>query len=166
VLCEACVEIRENEKSVAKKTESLHRPEPLAVTMDDEDEGKKPARKKGPKPEVIQVSIIAICAVVLIARATLFGGSNDQPVDTNQENLAQMQMLSSLAQCMVLFQQIGESLAAGDLPDRNTTCPGSNQPPVIRQTADDVLVEHPEPDLFGYAGIVVSRSNPVPRIVQ
>lgn len=166
VLCESCVEVREHEKTVAAKTEELERSEPVAVEPQYDEAIVKSARKKETNWQVVQICIIAICADILIARAVFFDGSNTPAVEGDPEELAQIQMLSSLAQCMVLFQQIGESLVAGQLPDPSTSCPGSSQPIIITETADDVLIEHPEPEQLGYSGLIVSRSNPIPQILQ
>ncbi len=165
VLCEPCTEVREHEKTVATKAEELERPDPVPVQAEYDEALIESARKKETNWQIVQIGIIALCAIILIARAFLLSG-DEQPVEINAEEQAQMQILSSLAQCMVLFQQIGESLTAGETPDPATTCPGSNLPIIITETSDDVLVEHPEPDVYGYAGIVVSRSDPAPRIIQ
>ncbi|MEQ8314786.1 MAG: hypothetical protein RL839_04940 [Gammaproteobacteria bacterium] len=165
VLCEACVEVREAEKAVASKSRDFERPKPVAMTTDNGEDEHRQKRKKGYNSAAIQLVVIGVCAVVLATRFIFFTSESDT-ADAGSESLAQVQMLSSLAQCLVQFQQIGEDLVAGDLPEPTTTCPGSALPLIVTETADDVIVEHPEPAVFGYTEILVSRSNPVPQMTQ
>ena len=70
--------------------------------------------------------------------------------------------LINLAQCMMTFQKIGTGLAAGEEPDTSLLCPDSLQPNRVTRRGDNVIVEHPQPEYYGYTSLSVSRSNPVP----
>jgi hypothetical protein len=165
VLCEGCVEVREAEKAVASKSREFERPEPVAMTTDNGEDEHRQKHKKSDNSTAMQLGVIGVCVVVLAARFIFFVSDGDT-ADAGTESLAQIQTLSSLAQCLVQFQQIGQGLVAGDLPEPTITCPGSTLPLVVTETADDVIVEHPEPEMFGYSEIFVSRSNPVPQMTQ
>lgn len=165
VLCEACVEVREAEKAVASRSQAFERPDPVAMTTDNGDDEQRGKRKKNDNSVAINLAVMSVCAAVLAARFIFFSIDSDT-AEAGAENLVQIQMLSSLAQCLVQLQQIGAGLVAGDLPEPTTTCPGSSLPLIVTETADDVIVEHPEPAIFGYTEIYVSRSNPVPQMTQ
>lgn len=164
VLCEPCQEVRETEKTVAVRKQQLEKPQTVTVEPEYDEAVLQAGRKKETNWVAVQLSIIGVCAVVVILRFVVFPPGN-QATDAGNDNLAQIQMLSSLAQCMVQFRQIGESLVAGELPPPNTTCPGSSLSLIVRQTADDVIVSHPQPSIYGYGALTVSRSNPVPQLV-
>ena len=79
----------------------------------------------------------------------------------------QIQTLSSLGQCLSIFQEVSETLIAGETLDPLLACPdSSNQPLIVRNTGDDIVVSHPAPENLGYSEISVSRSDPNPRLIQ
>ncbi|MCG8413153.1 MAG: hypothetical protein MI746_02940 [Pseudomonadales bacterium] len=166
VLCEPCVEIRENEKAVAAQTQKLEQPEPESVAQEYDEELLKAAKKDSVGP-ILQVLTIASCAVILIARALFFSGPDAQPPPaTSPEEVAQLQTLTSLAECMFVFQGVSEALVAGTAIDPLTACPDTPAPLVVRQTDDDIIISHPRPENLGYSEISISRSNPVPRLIE
>lgn len=166
VLCEPCVEIRENEKAVAAQTEKLEKPEPETVAQEYDEEILKAAAKKDTFGPVLQMSTIGVCAAILITRALFFSEEAQPPPPASPEEAAQLQTLTSLAQCMFVFQGVSEALIAGTPVDPLTACPDTPAPLIVRETDDDVIISHPRPQNLGYSEISISRSNPVPRLVE
>lgn len=164
VLCETCQEVREAENTVATRTRELERPEPVAATPEYDEAVLQSARKKETSWVAVQLGIIAVCVVILILRLIVFPPGNPSG-GTSADNFAQVQALSSLAQCLVQFQQIGESLVAGETLPEEITCPGSSLPMVVTETGTDIIVHHPQPSIFGYSQLSVSRSNPDPELL-
>ena len=160
VLCEKCVEIVETQRKVEAEAARHEKPdEPTLIETPDEEVPAGPARKES-NPVVWQIGIIGLCGVIVIARATIFAPQTQPPADAPSQALELS--LMGLAQCLVTFQQIGSSLAAGETPDPGLVCSDSPQPNRVLETADDIIIEHPNPTYYGYARLFVSRSNPVP----
>ena len=159
VLCEKCVEIRETERTVAVEAARHEQPdEPAIVETPEEEMAAGPAHKER-NPAVLQVTVIAICAVIVIARSTVFA---PQQTAVDPQLQALEFSLIALAECMVTFQQIGESLAAGERPDPTLRCADSPQPNRVIESGDNLIVEHPQPEYYGYSSLSVSRRNPAP----
>lgn len=159
VLCEKCVEIRETERKVAAEAARHTQPDEPAIAETPAEEMAAGPTKKERNPAVLQVTVIAICAVIVIARSTVFA-PQQTPVDPQLQALEFN--LISLAECMVTFQQIGERLAAGERPDPTMRCSDSSQPNRVIESADNLIVEHPQPEYYGYSSLSVSRLNPAP----
>lgn len=168
VLCEPCVEIRENERVVAAETQKLDQPEPDASLQEyDESIIEAAKKKKGLNKELLQILTIAACGLILGVRLVFFSGPAGNVPAVTPEAALQIQTLSSLGECLAVFATVSESLMAGEPLDPLISCPdSSNQPLIVRETADDLIVSHPAPENLGYSEISVSRSNPDPRLVQ
>lgn len=169
VFCESCLEIHETQKAVTAKSQRLERPEPsAAITEYDEDLLEK-AKRRDDNGVKLQLAVIGICAVIMIVRLLFFGGPLGSGPDPNAqlsaEAQAQIQRITRMAECLAMLQEIGQTLAAGERPAAGVTCPNSLQPLVVRETADDIIVRVPQPELYGYADILVSRQDPNPRLV-
>lgn len=166
VLCEPCVEIRENERAVAAQTQKLDQPEPETIAQEYDEKILEAAKKKKSNSAVWQIGIILCCGVILATRLVFFSNPAANAPDISPEVALQIQTLSSLGECLLVFQGVSEALSAGQAIDPLTSCPDSNQPLIVRDTGDDVIVFHPAPENLGYAEISVSRSNPEPNLVQ
>jgi hypothetical protein len=84
----------------------------------------------------------------------------------DNEFAAREQQMSSLAQCLIVFRQIGVRLAAGEDPQPTMTCPDNLGPNRVRRTGDDIIVSHPAPQNYGFSRIEVSRRDPEPRLID
>ena len=169
VFCESCLEIHENQKAVTAKSESLDRPKPgPAITEYDEDLLEK-AKRRDDNGVKLQLSAIGVCAVIMLVRFVFFGGPLGSDADPNNQMSAaaqaQIQRVSMMAQCLAMLQEIGQTLVAGERPAVDARCPNSAQPLQVRDTEDDIIVRVPQPEMYGYADILVSRQDPNPRLV-
>lgn len=163
ILCEKCEENYQSEQFVARQSEGLER-QVSNVQVDREDEEptfQPPTRKIN--TVAIQVSIIGLCLVILAARALFFRGPASS-ASTSEQDLVNQQM-TSLAQCLIVFRQIGVELAeTGAAPA--LTCPDAAGPNRIQQSNGDTVVSHPAPQLYGFSSIEVSRLDPEPRLIE
>jgi hypothetical protein len=163
VLCEKCEENYQSEQFVSRQSEDLERKE-STVQVDREEEQpafRPPARKIN--PAAVQISIIGLCLVILAGRLLFFSGSGSNATSSEQDLVTQQ--MTSLAQCLIVFRQIGVELAeTGTAP--TLTCPDAAGPNRIQQTNGDTVVSHPAPQLYGFSSIEVSRLDPEPRLVE
>ena len=69
-------------------------------------------------------------------------------------------------QCIKNLWLISKMLQEGKLPGDNIVCPVSKKPYVVTKTEDDVMVKAPNPGLYGFKEMRVSKKNPVPTIIK
>ncbi len=164
VLCERCATDYESEKFVSQQAVGQAQPD-RSIQVDREEPQSGGARRKSTlNPVTVQVGIIAVCLVVLAVRVLFFSG---QPASAVNNGLAaREQQMTNLAQCLIVFRQIGVSLAAGEAPVPATTCPDNMGPNRVQRTGDDIIVSHPAPQFYGFSRIEVSRRDPEPRLIN
>lgn len=164
VLCERCAANYESEQFVAQQANGQAQPDrSIQVDRDDALQG-GPRRKSGVNPVTVQISIIVVCLVILGARMLLFSGQSASAV--SPELAAREQQMTNLAQCLIVFRQIGVSLAAGQEPEPTITCPDNMGANRIQRIDDDIIVSHPAPQFYGFSRIEVSRRDPEPRLIN
>ncbi|NKB34419.1 MAG: hypothetical protein GKR91_15110 [Pseudomonadales bacterium] len=164
VYCEKCVAIQETEKFVESQTQQHEKSESSIQIEKADSEGRfaKPEKKSNAKN--IQIGIIAISFAVMGFQ--FYRSSNDSFVPIDPETRARELAISSFAQCLILFREIGTVLANGDMPGDSMRCDESGAANIIEEINGDVRVSHPHPDFYGYSQIYVSRSNPEPTLVE
>jgi hypothetical protein len=69
-------------------------------------------------------------------------------------------------QCIRNLWQISRLIQEGNLPDDTLVCPASKKPFMVIQTKMDIIVRSPNPELYGFKDIRVSKKNPVPEIIK
>lgn len=162
VLCEKCAENYDSRTYVDRQKEALERPEDKLQYIDEEAERAQKARRNKFNPVVLQVSVIIACAMILVARLVFFNGPVSA-VDVPQS--VQDQRMTSLAQCLIVFRQIGVSLAeTGTAPE--LSCPDNFGANTVRRVDNDIIVSHPQPGFYGFSRIEVSRLDPEPRLIE
>lgn len=169
VFCEPCLEIHENQQAVTAQSQRLEQPDPDPTLAEYDEDLLEKAKRRDNNGVILQLSVIGICAVIMGVRLIFFSGPAGSAPDPNSllpaEAQAQIQRVSVMAQCLVTLEEIGQLLAQGGRPAPGTTCPNTLQELVIRDTANDIIVSIPQPEIFGYADILVSRQNPVPQLI-
>lgn len=167
VLCEKCVEIRETEKYVAAQSQQLDQPEKPLIVEREEDAGiespGQPKEKKSYRPQ-LQWTIIVACLGFLIYRLYFYSPIDFVPLD--DETRARELAITSLSECLLVFTQIGQILARGNMPAESLRCDQSGTPNIVTESGDDIKISHPHPDFYGYLEIFVTRNNPEPTIVE
>lgn len=79
---------------------------------------------------------------------------------------AEERLRSQIEDCSQVFWEIAELLRNGQEPTDSLRCPFPGTPNIIARVDDDIIVRHPSPQLLGYSDIFVSKSNPVPVMLQ
>lgn len=143
VLCEPCAANYESEQFVNRQAAGHNKPDRSIQVDHDDTQGAAPRRPSRINPVAVQVGIIATCIVILGARLLFFSGPPANAVDG--ELVARERRMTSIAQCLIVFRQIGVSLANGEDPDPATTCPDNLGPNRIQRIDDDIVVSHPAP---------------------
>lgn len=69
-------------------------------------------------------------------------------------------------QCIRNLWHIVKMLQEGKLPGKDILCPASNKPYVVMKTKEDVVVRSPNPELYGFKEIRVSKKRPVPELIK
>ena len=164
VLCEKCVEIRETEKYVSTQTQQHEQPETTIKMEKADDAGKFAEPKKKSNAKHIQLGIIFICFGVMAFQ--LYRSQTDTSVPIDPETSAREVAITSFAQCLMVFRQIGLVLENGEMPGESMRCDEPEAANIVEQVGGDVRISHPDPELYGYSEIYVSRNNPEPVIVD
>lgn len=164
MFCEPCAANLESEKFVNQQAAGRGQPDRSIQINRGDEQAAGPQRKSRVNPVAVQIGIIAICMLVLAARMLLFSGPPANAV--NSELAAREQQMTNLAQCLIVFRQIGVSLAAGEDPVATMTCPDNMGPNRVQRTGDDIVVSHPAPQFYGFSRIEVSRRDPEPRLTN
>ena len=165
VLCEKCVTIRETEQFVSAPSQQLEQPDHSLKIESPEPENFPPPGRRKFNTKALQWSIIGISFLFIAVRMVYYSN----PV-TNQtvgaEDIVRDMELASLTQCLLVFREIGMGLANGLEPDASPRCADSNALNIITAMEDDIRVAHPNPEVYGYTQIYVSRNNPDPTVVE
>lgn len=164
VLCEKCEQNYQSEQYVSRQTRELDRPEPLVQSSDDEEQQIPVQHRKKTNPVVLQISVIVVCGIILAARLLVFPSTPSSA--SNPEQVLREQEMTALAQCLLTFRQIGVALADGGTPPPGLRCPDNAGANVVRETANDIIVTHPQPGIYGFSRIEVSRLDPEPRLIE
>lgn len=164
VLCEKCEQNYQSEKFVSRQTRELERPEPLVQARDEEEPQVPVQHRKKANPVAIQISVIVVCGVILAARLLVFPGTPSSA--NNPDQVMREQEMTALAQCLLTFRQIGVALAEEGIPPTGLRCPDNAGANIVRETENDIIVTHPQPELYGFSRIEVSRLDPEPRLTE
>lgn len=68
--------------------------------------------------------------------------------------------------CIRNLWQISKRLQEGKMPGSDLLCPAGNRPYEVLKTEKDIIVRSPNPELYGFKDLRVSKLNPVPQIVK
>lgn len=109
------------------------------------------------------VGIFGCFIFIGIQMSTNFGTASAL---TPSEVAAEERLLDQVQNCVQVFWEIAEVLRSGQMPRDSLHCQESNLPNIIARVDNDIVVRHPSPQLLGYTDIFVTRSNPVPILVQ
>ncbi len=168
VLCENCVELWQAEQTVARETQRIKQQEQrdkASVEVSSQQETAPVAvRRKQSNPQLIPLSVTIICVAIIIARQLFFSGPDFVPLD-DETRIRQLR-ITSFEECMRVFSQIGQALARGDTPNESLRCDGSGQGNIVIREGNNIIIEHPQPDFYGYSRIYVSRNSPEPTVVD
>ena len=164
VLCEKCVAIRETERYVTAQTKQLGpRDKPLKVDQSDDTKTSSPGRRKS-NFKALQWTIIAASLIFVSVRMFFFSAPTSQSLA--EPVIARQIALTSFAQCLLVFREIGVSLASGTNAQNTPRCADSDRANIVTTIGNDIRVAHPNPGFYGYRQISVSRNNPDPTLIE
>jgi uncharacterized Zn finger protein (UPF0148 family) len=169
VYCERCGDNAQLESFVAqrstKKQEKVGALLAEAETTDSQTPAFRPTVKsKTATREKLHIGIVLVCSLLIAFQLyTSFSGPGTL---TAQQIIAEDRTRNQIEACMLVFWQIAEVLAAGRTPGENLRCEETGLPMNVATVDGDLRISHPRPDLLGLTEIYVTRSNPIPVVVE
>lgn len=164
VLCEECVKIREEEKFVAIQTQQFEQAEKAAAVETVEEVPQQHHKAKKISRTQWQMAITLLCVGIVAAQQ--FFSSSDEFVPLSAEEVASLNAVTSLDNCVQIFRQIGAGLQNNRMPDESQNCDESGVSHIITRTGNDIQVALAHPDFYGLSQLYVSRDNPEPTLVE
>ena len=113
---------------------------------------------------LFHIGIVLVCCAIVVFR--IFMSVTGQGALTPQQVAAEERTRNQIEACMLVFWEIAEVLAAGRTPGDNLRCEETGLPMNVTTSNGDLRISHPRPDLLGLTDIFVTRSNPVPILVE
>jgi hypothetical protein len=114
--------------------------------------------------EKVQIVIVILSCVFIAVQIS--GSLGTGAVLNSVQIIEQEQRRMSLESCVQKFWKIAEVLQNNGPLNDSYNCAGTNLPNVITRVGNDIIVNHPQPQLLGYSKIVVSKNNPVPELIR
>jgi hypothetical protein len=164
VLCEKCLKLADAEKFVARQKLQLERKVQALQSQTSAAEDAKPQKKRLLSAEQTQILIIISCFIIIGVQLLFFSRPATAP--SSGENSARSLAITSLAQCLITFRQIGAILATGDMPAESLRCADSAAANIITRSGNDERISHPDPSIYGFSRLYVSRNNPEPTVID
>lgn len=117
-------------------------------------------KEKGKRVVVIQFIVIVLALIIIPIQLI----SSLQEPELVPLDLSDPDEITD--QCILNLFIISDMLQLGELPGVDFKCPASDDPYIVIQNADDIIVRDPHPELHGFTEMSVSRNNPFPEIVD
>ncbi len=114
--------------------------------------------------EMLHIGIALVCCAAIAFQ--LFSAFGGQGALTPQQIIAEDRTRNQIEACMLIFWEIAEVLSAGRTPSENLRCAETGLPMIVANVDGDLRISHPRPDLLGLTDIYVTRSNPVPIVIE
>ena len=99
---------------------------------------------------------IGMASLMLFVSMGLYAYPN---LFTSEQELARQENIIRLEECRQVFEAIGIALAAGQIPDRSMSCPGTVVPNTVTREGGVVKVAHPMPRQFGLDEFYVTSNS-------
>lgn len=163
VLCEACEKVNDTQRFVETETRKHNRDDIERLIEEAPPDSEAPEPESSVSARTVQVIIIFLCIAFVLARVYFLNLPFEERAEPSA--VAQEQRLSSLVQCLLVFRQIGEQLAAGVQVSPDLQCADSNVPNIVNRQGETVRISHPNPQIYGYQQFYVTNRNPEPVLV-
>lgn len=121
-------------------------------------------KSKTDTKEIVHIVIVLVCCVAIAFQ--IFRSFSGQGALTPQQIIAEDRTRNQIEACMLVFWEIAEVLAAGRTPGENLRCEETGLAMNVVTVDGDLRISHPRPDLLGLTDIYVTRSNPIPIVVE
>lgn len=170
-LCGECAASGKDKDVVCSRCAILVAAQDASLGIDQrikEKEGKKQEREIRKKRKskiwaVSQLVIIAACiAIIAIQVPRLISTfEEEKPIRYGTYSTD-----AQTDQCIKNLWRISKLLQEGKLPGKDIVCPASKKPYVVTETEGDMVVRSPNPQLYGFKEIRVSKNRPVPELIR
>lgn len=169
IMCAQCATSAAAEAAVTTRVSKADQLEQMLADgrrlQDDQFAQARAARRdKDKRFAVIQAVIAGVAFIAMGARLWFAMGPPSilSPAEVQALDLAE----SRKSACVQVFWEIASVLQDGREPDPSLACPEAGASNIVTRQGGDIIVSHPNPALLGYSSISVSRSNPVPVLLN
>ena len=170
-LCDECA-IPEGDKSfICSRCAAMKAARDAVEGIDqrlEEKEGKKQEQELRKKRKskiwaVSQLVIIAACIAIIAIQVPRLMSTfeEEKPIRYGTYSTD-----SRTDQCIKNLWHISKLLQEGKLPGKDIVCPASQKPYVVTEIEGDVVVRSPNPQLYGFKEIRVSKNKPAPEVIR
>ena len=170
-LCEECAIRREGGSLICTRCVALQAAQDVVTGTKDRQEkveiGRKDREKKKRRKGLfwvgLQVGILAICLGIIAFRMPSITRilKNDKPI-----RLGTFKTDAMTDECIRVLWQVAKELQEGRMPGDDLICPASRKPFIIEKTEDDIVARCPQPELYGFKNIGVSKNHPIPELIR
>ncbi len=159
--CERCSDAHENAQLVRAQAESLNKPASNVITKVTTPEISESAENVA--AFLTWLPWIAMVLVLGGIGTSLYFYANPSPVAVQESpSRAREEAATALLQCLQVFRQLGEQMAAGQEPDMSLRCAPPSGPNRLERDEDTLRVSHTDPQLYGLETIFVTNLDPEP----
>lgn len=165
VLCEQCAKISAQAEFVASKSKPanelskiLAEKQPVAAQTK-----KQSLEESLEKREKLLMAVVILSCLFIGAR--LFTSLGNPYVLSPAQVLAEVSLIEHRSSCVQVFWEIASILQNDEVPDSSLKCAEASLPNIITRAGDDIIVNHPSPQMLGYSQIYVSKNDPTPTLV-
>lgn len=159
--CERCAEAYENAELVRAQTASLSKPATSVTTT-----VTAPVASESAGDTAALLTWLPWIGMVLVlggVGTSLYFYANPSPIAVQESpSRAREEAATALMQCLQVFRQIGEQMAAGQEPDMSLRCVPPSGPNRLERDENTIRVFHTDPQLFGLETIFVTNLDPEP----
>ena len=155
--CIRCVALKA-EQDASRGIDQRRREKRLKVQI--QEAGKHWKRKTKIAFQIV-ILVIGLTVIVINMHGLRSGFKKDKPLRNGI-----YQTDAQADQCIRNLWQIARMLQEGELPGKNILCPASKMPYVVSYVEGDIVVRSPDPGLYGFKEIQVSKRRPVPEVIR
>jgi len=159
--CERCAEAHENAQIVRAQTELLNKPATNVTTT-----ATTPVVSESAEKAAAFLTWLPWIGMVLVlggVGTSLYFYANPSPIAVQESpSREREEAATALMQCLLVFRQIGEQLAAGQEPDMSLQCAPPSGPNRLERDEDTIRVSHTDPQLFALETLYVTNLDPEP----
>ena len=170
-LCDECAIPERGKSFICSRCAALKASQDVVQEIDkriEEKEGKKQEREIGKRRKskiwvVSQLVIIAACIAIIAIQVPRLMSTleEEKPIRYGTYSTD-----AQTDQCIRNLWRISKLLQEGKLPGKDIVCPASKKPYVMTETGGDIVVRSPNPQLYGFKEIRVSKNKPVPELIR
>lgn len=128
-----------------------------------EDQGKAKEKRKTIRI-ALQLLLLLASIVVIIFQAPSLISSISRESKPLRHGTFETDKLTDA--CIQNLWKVSALLQQGKLPDKKLLCPASQKPFNITETDGDIVASSPNPELYGFKAIRVSKRKPVPELIK